>query len=85
MAYQTTIRDQVMCAGIGVHSARSATLRLKPAPAEFGIAFVRTDLDASAEPILATARSVTDTMLGTTIGNARGDTVATIEHLMAAF
>lgn len=74
-----------MCAGIGVHSARSATLRLKPAPAEFGIAFVRTDLDASAEPILATARSVTDTMLGTTIGNARGDTVATIEHLMAAF
>ena len=57
-------------------------LTLRPAPVNTGIVFRRTDLSPVVE-IPATATSVGDTMLSTTLikGDAR---VSTIEHLMAA-
>ncbi len=54
-----------------------------PAPADTGVVFRRTDLDAAAE-VRAYAENVGETTLGTTL--IKGDLrVATIEHLLSAF
>ena len=44
MVYRRTLRREVACTGIGLHSGRPVRLRLVPAPAEHGIRFVRTDV-----------------------------------------
>jgi UDP-3-O-acyl-N-acetylglucosamine deacetylase len=44
MDAQRTLRRQIGCVGIGLHSGNKVTLSLKPAPADFGIRFRRTDL-----------------------------------------
>ena len=44
MNAQRTLRRSISCAGIGLHSGNKVTLSLKPAPADFGIRFRRTDL-----------------------------------------
>ena len=44
MDAQRTIRRQISCAGIGLHSGNKVTLTLKPAAADAGIIFRRTDL-----------------------------------------
>jgi len=66
--------------GIGVHSGLPATVTLKPG--DGGIVFVRTDKNHSVIP--ARWDTVVDTRNCTTIGNAEGVTISTIEHLMAA-
>lgn len=68
---------------MGVHSGISVNLTLKPAPANFGIKFIRTDLPDS-PAISAIFNSVIDTSLATVIGQD-GAIVSTIEHLMATF
>src|SRR5207247_2652151 len=57
----------------------------RPAPANSGILFVRTDVKDQDAYVPATGEAVCKTQLGTVIGNAAGVTVATVEHLMAAF
>ncbi|MEL6725838.1 MAG: UDP-3-O-acyl-N-acetylglucosamine deacetylase, partial [Pseudomonadota bacterium] len=42
--YQTTLKTPVICAGIGVHSGARARMVIKPAAANTGIRFRRTDL-----------------------------------------
>ena len=42
--YQKTIKTPVSCTGVGVHSGLPVTLRLLPAPANYGIRFTRTDI-----------------------------------------
>jgi len=86
---QTTLRRAVQCTGIGLHRGNPVTLRLAPAAVDTGIRFVRCDLVAAgiarpAATVAATWDRVSETILCTTIANARGATVATIEHLMAA-
>ena len=81
---QQTIERPAMCAGIGVHSGEKARLVLKPAPANTGVMFRRTDLGVPNAEILAHALNVSDTQLGTTISNEDGISVAVVEHLMAA-
>ena len=44
MAYRRTLKRGVGCTGIGLHSGRPVRLELKPAPAEHGIRFRRTDV-----------------------------------------
>ena len=44
MDAQRTLRRQISCVGIGLHSGNKVQLSLKPAPAGFGIRFRRTDL-----------------------------------------
>ena len=36
--------SSVSCSGIGLHSGNKVTLSLKPAPADYGIRFQRSDL-----------------------------------------
>ena len=57
---------------------------MHPAEANTGILFKRTDVDRKSQFVAAHFDKVSDTMLGTTIQNADGVEVATVEHLMAA-
>ncbi|MDA8162760.1 MAG: UDP-3-O-acyl-N-acetylglucosamine deacetylase [Desulfobacteraceae bacterium] len=79
---QQTLKRSIKAAGIGLHTGARVTMRMRPAPADSGIRFVRTDLDPVAL-IPASAEYVIDTALATTVGNGSGS-VSTIEHLMAA-
>lgn len=81
MNAQRTLRRAISCTGIGLHSGNKVALSLKPAPADFGIRFRRTDL-GNAE-IAATVQNVASIHYAT--GLARdAATVETVEHLLAA-
>jgi UDP-3-O-[3-hydroxymyristoyl] N-acetylglucosamine deacetylase len=79
---QHTIGQSVWCSGVGLHSGLKVSLVLKPAPADHGIRFRRTDVPDS-PAIYAHYHNVIDTFQATTIGSA-GLAVSTVEHLMAA-
>ncbi len=79
---QYTLQRTVRCQGVGLHSGRAVRLVLRPAPADTGIRFRRTDVEGRSF-IPARADQVVDTTLATTIGDGR-NSIATIEHLMAA-
>ena len=84
--YQTTLADRVEISGLGVHSAAPAQIVIHPADADSGIVFLRTGLPGGRERLIDAAWSnVTLTALCTVIGDKTGASVATIEHLMAAF
>ena len=84
MALQKTIKNRMVCQGVGVHTGVLSQLTLLPAPEGSGIVFRRTDHPGVAGVIPAKFDRVTDTKLGTTIGNVYGVKVHTVEHLMAA-
>jgi UDP-3-O-[3-hydroxymyristoyl] N-acetylglucosamine deacetylase / 3-hydroxyacyl-[acyl-carrier-protein] dehydratase len=79
---QRTIAGPVELNGLGLHTGEAVGLRLLPAEPDHGIRFRRTDLDGAPE-VAVTLDHVTDTTLGTTVGE-NGVEVRTIEHLMAA-
>jgi UDP-3-O-[3-hydroxymyristoyl] N-acetylglucosamine deacetylase len=82
--FQHTLDSPAQLTGVGVHTGREITLTLRPAPADSGVTFVRSDAPQGDGIIRATAETVCDTRLGTVIANAAGAQVSTIEHLMAA-
>jgi UDP-3-O-[3-hydroxymyristoyl] N-acetylglucosamine deacetylase len=79
---QQTIAEKVSCTGIGLHSGAPVQLTLLPARAGTGIVIVRSDRGRSVE-IPARIGAVASTRFATTLGRD-GDTVATVEHLLAA-
>jgi len=82
---QTTLRDRAVIQGVGVHSAAPAQVVLHPAHVDSGIAFLRTGLPGGRERLLQAKRAhVTHTSLCTTIGDAAGASISTVEHLLAA-
>ena len=81
---QRTLKRSIHCTGVGLHSGAKVSLRIKPAEADAGIIFVRTDPRGGQAVIPARWDHVVDTRLCTVIGNGRGVNVGTIEHLMAA-
>ena len=82
MINQTTIHKEFRVTGPGLHTGRTVTVTVKPAPENFGIAFRRTDrINIVTQPALADR--VGETSRGTTLGSGR-QTIATIEHLMSA-
>ena len=80
---QRTLKTAIGCVGVGVHSGKDARLTLRPAPADHGIVFRRTDLGRD---IPARHDTVIDTRLCTVIADPgmASARVGTIEHLMAA-
>ena len=83
--WQTTVKASVSCAGIGLHSGSEVTLTLRPAPADTGIVFIRTDVEPAVEAYIpAVCGSVCDVTLSSKIGNKFGHVVGTVEHLLAA-
>jgi UDP-3-O-[3-hydroxymyristoyl] N-acetylglucosamine deacetylase len=83
--HQHTVAGPVIFAGVGVHTGAHVRVAVRPAAADAGISFVRTDLKDIDNTIRVSAEAVGQTRLGTVINNAAGATVSTIEHLMAAF
>lgn len=84
---QKTLKNTVSCTGIGAHTGAPVTLILRPAPANSGIRFVRTDIRPRGVMIKASWKNVVNTTLCTKIGTKEEPevTIGTIEHLMAAF
>jgi len=82
--YQHTLEHAVICAGVGVHTGARAKMVIHPAEPGTGIRFRRVDLDETASPIEARGDCVTEVQLGTTLTNADGHSVATVEHFLAA-
>jgi UDP-3-O-[3-hydroxymyristoyl] N-acetylglucosamine deacetylase len=83
-AFQSTLQGPAVFAGVGVHTGAHTRVSVRPAPADAGIVFVRTDVTDRDNRIAAVGESVCKTQLGTVIGNSSDVTVSTIEHLMAA-
>ena len=82
MTQQTTINKEFRVTGPGLHTGRTVTVTVKPAPENFGIAFRRTDR-VNIVTQQALADRVGETSRGTTLGSGR-QSIATIEHLMSA-
>ena len=83
--FQKTIKEPIQIEGVGLHNGLKVKLSLKPAEANSGIIFKRTDVDDSKSIIEANYKNVSSTALCTTIKNSQGVSVSTIEHLMAVF
>ncbi|WP_372833669.1 UDP-3-O-acyl-N-acetylglucosamine deacetylase [Puniceibacterium confluentis] len=81
---QTTIRSAISFSGVGLHSGKSARLTIRPASAEHGIWFKRTDIAVGDAMIPARWDATEHTPLCTRIFNRVGVSVSTIEHVMAA-
>ena len=80
---QTTLNRSIGCTGVALHSGKEVSLSLKPAGPNMGIIFRRSDLPGLPE-IKANWKNVVDTRMCTTLGNSKGVTISTVEHLMAA-
>src|SRR5581483_4074611 len=82
---QTTLREQVTVAGVGVHSGAPVTLTLHPAEPNTGIVFVRCGTAGQPDRELkAHYRAVTATEFATVLGDHDGPAVSTTEHVLAA-
>ena len=82
MQRQRTLKSNVSCVGVGLHSGKEVRLELKSADVDSGIIFMRTDLIGRPK-IHANAANVTATLRATTLEEG-GAKVFTIEHLMSA-
>ena len=82
MIRQRTLRNVIRATGVGIHTGQKVYMTLRPAAADTGIVFRRTDL---AEPvdIEARAENVGDTSLSTALVRD-GVRVSTVEHLLSA-
>ena len=80
MAYRRTLRREVGCTGIGLHSGKPVRLSLRPAPAEHGIRFLRTDVGVE---IPATLEHLGSQDHATTLSRD-GVSIGTVEHLLSA-
>ncbi|NQX86813.1 MAG: bifunctional UDP-3-O-[3-hydroxymyristoyl] N-acetylglucosamine deacetylase/3-hydroxyacyl-ACP dehydratase [Flavobacteriaceae bacterium] len=79
---QTTIVKEVSLQGVGLHTGKDVTLTFKPAEANTGYVFQRTDLEGV--PIIeADANYVTSTQRGTCL-EKKGVIIQTCEHVLAA-
>lgn len=81
--FQRTLKRSVSFSGIALHSGDTVQVEIRPASANTGILFQRTDIPGSPY-IKASPEQVFDTSLATRIGTP-SVYVSTIEHLMAAF
>jgi len=80
---QRTLSNSIRASGVGLHSGEKVNMTLRPAAKDTGIIFRRLDIEPI-QQIPALAKSVIDTMLGTTIAK-KNASVMTVEHILAAF
>lgn len=83
MILQRTIKETVSATGIGLHSGSKVTVTFRPAPADTGIIYTRTDLNPHVS-IKCEPEAVRDTQLCTALVNLDGVRISTVEHLTAA-
>jgi len=77
------LSNSIRASGVGLHSGEKVNMTLRPAAKDTGIIFRRLDIEPI-QQIPALAKSVIDTMLGTTIAK-KNASVMTVEHILAAF
>src|SRR4029453_3618208 len=83
MVGQRTLKNSIRASGVGLHTGKKVLMVLRPALADTGIVFRRTDLANSAD-IPARAENVGETALGPTL--VKGDSkVSAVERLLSAF
>ena len=81
---QNTLNKEFCVSGISLHKGKVVNIKVRPAPANFGIKFLRTDVKDKDALVCAVYNSVSDTKFSTKISNNDGISVQTVEHLMAA-
>ena len=81
---QSTLRNTAMCAGVELHGGQHTRLVMRPAPVGTGLVFIRTDITDRNNKIKVRPDAVTGVRNCTTLSNAAGVKVSTIEHLLAA-
>jgi UDP-3-O-[3-hydroxymyristoyl] N-acetylglucosamine deacetylase len=79
---QTTLRKEVRCSGVGLHSGQKVEMVLKPAPADTGVIFSLLTKNGR-QVVVPEPGRVVGTGLATTLGTERAK-VSTVEHLLAA-
>jgi UDP-3-O-[3-hydroxymyristoyl] N-acetylglucosamine deacetylase len=83
MFLQRTVKKEISCKSVGLHSGRKILMSISPAEVDDGIVFVRKDMTGK-NTVRADVHNVVDTTLATTIASG-GVAVSTVEHLMSAF
>jgi len=79
---QTTIKGEVALQGVGLHTGNRSLITFRPAPANAGLRFFRTDLPGS-PMIPARLDYVITTVRGTNLGLGEAK-VHTVEHVLSA-
>jgi len=83
MLRQRTLKNPIRATGVGLHTGQKVYMTLRPAAANQGIVFRRTDHTPAVE-FRGDAFTVGDTTLATTLVNDDGVRVQTVEHLLSA-
>ena len=78
---QTTLAKSISVSGVGLHTGVEVNMTLRPAPANTGYIFVRTDLDNFEIP--ASVEYISHCSYATTLMR-RGVVLSTCEHLLSA-
>ncbi|MHC0054094.1 UDP-3-O-acyl-N-acetylglucosamine deacetylase [Actibacterium sp. D379-3] len=81
---QTTLKSNAVFSGVGLHSGQPVRMTVRPASAEYGIWFRRTDVLGLDPLIPARWDAVLPSKLCTRLANEDGVSVSTVEHVMAA-
>jgi len=82
MNTQTTILHEMTLEGVGLHTGNASRLTFRPAPANTGIRFFRTDLPGT-PMVPARLQFVITTVRGTNLGLQEAK-VHTVEHVLSA-
>lgn len=83
--YQATLRSEISINGVGVHSGNPCGISIFPAPEDYGVVYIRKDIDQSKNLIVANYKNVSETNMCTKVSNQFNIGVSVIEHLSAAF
>ncbi len=79
---QRTIGKEISLTGVGLHTGKNVTITFKPAPENYGYAFIRVDLEGN--PVVeADANYVVNTQRGTNL-EKDGVKIHTSEHVLSA-
>lgn len=81
---QTTLKNAIHCSGVGVHGGQKTCMTLKPAEADSGILFQRSDLPGQPTIPALWSQAVESPLCSRIVARDCDASVSTIEHLMAA-
>jgi UDP-3-O-[3-hydroxymyristoyl] N-acetylglucosamine deacetylase/3-hydroxyacyl-[acyl-carrier-protein] dehydratase len=84
MTKQTTILKEVFVEGVGLHTGNKSAVIFKPAPAGFGIKFVRVDLPNRPEIEALYSNTASGLAVRGSVIEKDGVRIHTIEHIMSA-
>ncbi len=83
MFFQRTIKDIISSSGVGLHSGKKVTITFKPAPANTGIVFIRSDIKDN-NIIKLNPSNVKNTTMATVIANESDISISTVEHVLSS-